>query len=124
MYVLYVLYHSSRAMRFLDKPERGGPMKFALALLVLLAPGSAFADTMSDGVARALVHDLSEMIAPPEQLQGGGNKVILQGIELGNVDDKHLNARIRLRYQKSKGFPQYSTSGVAHARWTVYPGND
>lgn len=97
---------------------------FVFALIVTLLPGAAHAAAMPESVARALVHDLEEMLAPPGQINGGSHRVMLQGIELGDWNEKHLTAHVRLRYQKTKGFPQYSTSGVAHARWTIYPGNN
>ena len=82
------------------------------------------ADRMPEPVARALVHDLDELLSPPEKIRGGSHRVMLQAIELGEWNEKHLTARVRLRYQKTKGFPQYSTSGVAHARFTIYPGTN
>jgi hypothetical protein len=79
---------------------------------------------MPDALARALVGDVEEILGPPLQLRGGNDRVMLQSVELGAVTDRHLVAKVRLRYQKRRGFPKYSTSGVAHARFTIYPGNN
>ena len=95
-----------------------------LVFALLLAPTLAFAEPMPEALARALVHDLEEMLAPPEQLRGGAHKVMLQSVELGDWNERHLTARVRLRYQKTRGFPHYSTSGTAHARFTIYPGTN
>jgi hypothetical protein len=95
-----------------------------LVLALLLLPAAASADPMPQPLARALVRDLEEMLEPPAKMHGGTHRVMLESVELGSFDEKHLVAHVRLRYQKTKGFPKYSTSGLVHARFRVYPGTN
>jgi len=98
------------------------PKSLVLLLLLAIAPAAAQADPMPETLARALVRDVEGMLEPPAKMHGGTHRVVLESVELGSFDEKHVVAHMRLRYQKTKGFPKFSTSGLAHVRFRVYPG--
>jgi hypothetical protein len=100
------------------------PMMLLALLLFAACPAVEAAEKMPPELARTLVRDLEEMLKPPSSLRGGAHRVRLQGIELAEWNERHFDVRLRLRYQHTRGFPKFSTSGTAIARFTVYPGND
>jgi hypothetical protein len=106
---------------------RSRPKALPLLIALLLSTridAAAAAEKPSAAIANAIVRDLEDILDPPARWRGGGHHVWLQTIELEDWDSRYLTAKLRLRYQKTRGFPHFSTSGAAHVRLTIYPGNN
>jgi len=95
----------------------------AMAQTDQAAPAAATGDKAGAAVVNAIVLDYNQILHVPAKFKGkGGDQVWVQSLEVLAWDGKTLDVTIRLRYEKTRGFPHFSTSGTALGHFRLFPG--
>jgi hypothetical protein len=101
----------------------------ATFFMMLMTESHAIAQTDKAGekasaaVVNAIARDYSQILKVPAMFKGkGGDRVWVQSLEVLAWDGKTLDVTMRLRYEKTRGFPHFSTSGTALGHFRLFPG--